>query len=135
LNEQRLAYESYRAAVSLYEGGGQSVPQVLLQKVADRDVMPLQRSAPSYPLEAMRKRQCGWVKIGFDISEEGFVQNARVATSSDKVFDAPALAAIRQWQYAPRLENGVPVSRRQVQTTIRFQVEGVGLARCETDAR
>jgi TonB family protein len=131
----RLALESYEGAIKLYELQGRPLPTGLqgrYQALAARhdptdadaaDVVPLTRVAPQYPARALSRRLQGWVQMEFEITDTGTVTNARVVDSSDAVFDEAALTALRQWRYAPKFTDGLPIARPGVRTIIRFQLE------------
>ncbi|HET7131480.1 MAG TPA: energy transducer TonB, partial [Gammaproteobacteria bacterium] len=84
----------------------------------DRDEIPIVRTPPDYPPEALAQHLEGWAKIEFTITSEGAVTDAVVVASSSPEFNAPTLAAVQQWRYNPR-----PVARPRVQTIIRYQLE------------
>lgn len=91
----------------------------------DFSVSPLLRIQPVYPPAALRRRLCGWVQIQFSIAETGRVENARAVDASDPVFIEAAVAAVAEWRYRPQVEDGRTVRREDVQTIIRFVLEGV----------
>tara|TARA_B110000881_G_scaffold107520_1_gene94331 strand:- start:1512 stop:2645 length:1134 start_codon:yes stop_codon:yes gene_type:complete len=71
---------------------------------------PLYRNHPEYPIDYARKGYTGWVKIGFIISDFGTVKGAEViASKGGRYFKKSALAALQQWRYAPKFEDGIPV--------------------------
>jgi protein TonB len=84
-----------------------------------RDVEVITPLAPSYPPQAARRRQEGWVEVEFTVNADGSVANAKV-TSSDppRVFDREAIRAVQNAKFNPRLENGVPVN-----STVRRRIE------------
>ena len=82
------------------------------------DVIPLVRTAPEYPAEALAQRREGWVKIEFTITPEGAVADAVVLDSSSPEFNEPTLAAVQKWRYSPQ-----QFERHRVQTIIRYQLE------------
>jgi protein TonB len=87
----------------------------------DRDVIPLVRVPPEYPLGANTE---GWVKVQFSITAAGTVHDAFVVDASPKgVFDNAALKAIARWRYSPKIDGGVAVERVGLQTLIRFELE------------
>jgi TonB family protein len=83
----------------------------------DRDEIPLVRTPPDYPPEALEQHREGWVKLEFTITSEGTVADAVVVDSSSPEFNEPTLAAVQRWRYSPR-----PIERRGVQTIIRYQL-------------
>jgi TonB family protein len=91
--------------------------------VTDRDIVPLERVNPDYPLRALARGMEGWVHIEFTVSETGAVVNPVVVDASrDGIFEDAALKAITRWRYEPKVENGVGVQRQGLQTIIRFQL-------------
>ena len=63
------------------------------------------------------------MRIEFTISTNGSVRDAVVVRSEPPgVFDEAALRAISRWRYNPRIENGIAVERKGVQTEIRFEL-------------
>jgi len=86
------------------------------------EVIPLLRIEPSYPRKAARAREEGWVKIEFTITEHGTVVDPVVVEARPRrTFNRSALAAIRKWQFKPKLNDGQPVSRRASQV-IEFKL-------------
>jgi protein TonB len=63
---------------------------------------------PVYPAIAQSARVQGVVIVELTVGPSGSVQDARVLRSIP-LLDAAALDAVRQWQYAPTLLNGVAV--------------------------
>jgi TonB family protein len=89
----------------------------------DRDVIPLVRIAPDYPPDALAARLEGFVQLKFTITPNGATRDVVVVKSSSPEFEASAIVALLRWRYMPRIENGVAVERRGVQTIIRYQLE------------
>jgi len=91
---------------------------------SDRDVVPLVRINPEYPQRALSRGIEGWVTIQFTITETGSVAEPTVVDSSPKgMFEEAALKAIAKWRYNPKVEDGVAVARKGIQTMLRFQLE------------
>lgn len=62
----------------------------------------LSTKPPKYPVEAIRKRIEGYVKLEFDISERGEPINISVIESSPaNVFDQAAIYSFKGWRYEP----------------------------------
>lgn len=84
-----------------------------------RDARPLRQVAPTYPVDAARKRQEGWVELEFTIATDGSVRDVAVVRAQPtRVFDREAVRAMQQWSFEPALRNGQPVevrARRRVQ--------------------
>jgi periplasmic protein TonB len=76
-------------------------------------------SPPSYPSQAARNREEGWVEVEFTVTADGKVVGAKVTASDPaRVFDREAIRSIEKTKFSPRLENGVPVS-----ATVRRRIE------------
>jgi periplasmic protein TonB len=84
-----------------------------------RDVEVVTPVAPSYPSQAARNREEGWVEVEFTVTADGAVQDAKVTASDPaRVFDREAIRSIERTKFNPRLENGVPVN-----ATVRRRIE------------
>lgn len=90
---------------------------------SDRDIIPLVRINPEYPPRALSRGIQGWVIVQFTISATGTVKDQKVVDSSNNIFDDAALKAIARWRYNPKVEEGVAVERKGVQTKLVFQLE------------
>jgi len=91
---------------------------------ADRDVVPLVRIEPDYPIRARQRGVEGWVVVGFTISKAGSIKNARVvAANPPDVFNKAAVQAVRKWKYNPKIKEGVPVERPGIQVRLDFEME------------
>jgi len=89
----------------------------------DRVPMATDRRAPTYPFAMREANVPGSVVLEFVIDGEGKVRDPKVVRSSAKDFEAPTLAAVTQWKFAPGLKNGRAVSTRVTQM---FQYEPNG---------
>jgi protein TonB len=78
--------------------GGQVQPPTLIRRVE-----------PEYPPLAVSAHVQGVVILEAIVTEEGVVKDVRVLRSVHPLLDREALAAVRQWRYAPVLLNGTPV--------------------------
>jgi protein TonB len=76
---------------------------------------------PQYPPEAQQARVQGVVILEVLIDEGGRVSDARVLRSLP-MLDAPAIEAVRQWEFTPTLLNGraVPVI---MTATVQFTLQ------------
>lgn len=64
---------------------------------------------PVYPPAARQAKREGRVTVQLTVDEEGRVGDVEVVASTDPAFDAPAIAAVRQWKFQPARESGQPV--------------------------
>lgn len=106
-------------------GGGGSgaavLNRALAQAVADRagDIFsmsdldqkprPVYQVAPEYPSQLQRQKVTGSVKVEVVVDATGRVRNPRVVQSSNKLFEAPALEAVKQWRFEPGARDGQKV--------------------------
>jgi len=91
---------------------------------ADRDVVPMVRVEPQYPMRAKQRGIEGWVELEFTITAAGSVTEVRVTASHPgSVFDQAAVAAVSKWKYNPRVEDGVAVSRPGVRHRLKFELD------------
>jgi protein TonB len=90
---------------------------------SDRDVVPLVRVEPQYPMKAKQQGIEGWVELMFTINHLGRVEDVMVtAASAGTVFNRAAIQAVSKWKYNPKIENGVAVERRGIRQRIKFQL-------------
>lgn len=81
------------------------------------EVIPIVRISPVYPSEALKNKQEGWVKIKFDITPQGTVDDPYVIESQPpKVFDRAAIEAIIKFKFKPRIVDGKAVTATATQT-------------------
>jgi TonB family protein len=92
------------------------------------DVVAVVTTPPVYPAEAVKRGLEGSVTVQFHVTPAGIAENVSVAHSTDPVFDAAAVDAVRQWRYLPRVLAGKRVARDKVQTVLRFQLDKGGAA-------
>jgi len=90
---------------------------------SDRDVVPMVRVEPQYPMSAKQQGVEGWVELMFTITRQGTVTDIVVtAANAGTVFNRSAIQAVSKWKYNPKIENGVAVARPGVRQRIKFQL-------------
>jgi protein TonB len=90
---------------------------------SDRDVVPLVRIEPQYPMGAKQRGVEGWVELRFRITKAGTVADIEVTASNPgTVFNRAATQAVSRWKYNPKVENGIAVDRIGVRQRIKFQL-------------
>ena len=89
----------------------------------DTDAAPRMRILPTYPATLAARGIEGWVELEFTITPAGTVSRPRVVASSHRGFEKSALKAIRGWRYAPRVEDGRPVSRHGIRVRLAFDLD------------
>ncbi len=91
----------------------------LIEQVLERQVTPpldgpvrlLAAPLPGYPAALRRARLEGTVRVRFQVQHDGTVGPAFVVGETQEPLARIALAAIRQWQFAPMARRGQPVSQ------------------------
>jgi protein TonB len=78
-----------------------------------RPARVLRQVQPTFPPEAARRRQQGWVELSFTIGVDGRVSNVTVVGAQPpRAFDRAAIAAMQQWTFEPALRDGQPIPSR-----------------------
>ncbi len=90
-------------------GGTGTGPVPVPVRDVDRPPRLLQQVRPIYPSEAFVTKVEGTVVIEILIDERGRVVRTRIVRSV-ALLDAAAVAAVRQWVFAPALKHGRPVA-------------------------
>jgi protein TonB len=91
---------------------------------ADRDVVPMVRIQPEYPMRARQRGIEGWAQVGFTITETGTTKDVMVISSHPgRVFNRAAVSAVRKWKFNPRVREGKPVESRGHKTVVDFSLE------------
>ena len=65
---------------------------------------------PAYPGEALKAKRDGRVEVDFIVDENGSVTEVKAVDSTDPMFDAPALEAVRRWKFEPALSGGTRIA-------------------------
>jgi protein TonB len=95
------------------------VPTRLTLRPTDTDPTPLVRVPPVMPPRAARSGHC---LISFDISSEGATYNVQASRCSQSLFERSAIRSVQKWVYRPKIQDGLPVTRKGLQTVIRFNL-------------
>ncbi|MCA8943664.1 MAG: energy transducer TonB [Planctomycetes bacterium] len=93
------------------DGSKKSVEALFSLADLDQKPRPTYRQSPSFGPQQQRKAP-GRVVLLFIVNEHGRVEQPRVQSSTDKVFEAPALQAIKKWKFEPGKRNGESVRFR-----------------------
>jgi TonB family protein len=91
---------------------------------SDTERKPLFTVIPGYPKVARRDRIEGEVQVCFDITRDGRTRRIAVRKSSHRVFEKPAIRAIRASTYEP-LPDDAPSTGIKTCRTFRFSLEPV----------
>lgn len=77
----------------------------------DRPIQTQKMSPPSYPADAIEKRQTGVVNLIVAVDATGIVTDVTVESATNPgVFEAASIAAARKWTYTPAMKNGKAVA-------------------------
>lgn len=90
-------------------GGDGSSPWtggVIASSLLDNPPRTRLQSSPLYPPEARRDGLRGEVLVEFLVDESGRVAEARVVSSSHRVFEEATLRAVAKWQFEPGRRDG-----------------------------
>ena len=91
---------------------------------SDRDIVPLVRVEPHYPMRAKQRGIEGWVELMFAITETGAVADIVVTASHPgTIFNSAAVKAVSRWKYNPKIENGAAVVRSGVRQRLKFELD------------
>lgn len=72
--------------------------------------------APSYPPNALRAKQSGWVVVAFTIEPNGRTSNVHVTDAQPRrVFDRAAMEAVLRYRFTPAMKDGVAVASERQQ--------------------
>lgn len=88
----------------------------------DQRPVPVKTPPPSYPDQLRRDGVNGTVAIKVLVDEEGNVAECTVSKSTRQEFEAPAVAAVRNWKFKPATKGGAPVKARFI-VPIQFNIE------------
>jgi protein TonB len=84
---------------------------------------PVFQIPPIYPIRARRTGIEGTVTVGFTITKDGSVKNAKIIKAKPRgVFDRAVLRAVRGWRFKPKVVDGKAVEWR-AQKQIVFKLE------------
>lgn len=90
----------------------------------DFDARPIYYQLLKYPQHCRTSaRPIESILVSFDVTEGGSVRNAKVVESTHPCLNMSTLNAIRKWKYLPKLEDGKPVMRRDVERRFTFRLE------------
>ena len=81
---------------------------------------PLYFKPPNFKPENAGESKSGRITVQFTVDEEGFVRNAKVASSTSPGLNGDALAVVSDFRYAPRFVDGSPVATTGVDFTMTY---------------
>ena len=91
--------------------------------VSDRDAQPIVRIPPQYPPRAAERGVEGSCWVRFDVTPDGTPTNINVTRCDSSLFERSTIRAVERWRYEPRVDDGVAVWRRGVETRLDYQLQ------------
>ena len=96
----------------------------LLDPLADR--VPLHTVVPVYPMRALQDRLQGDVEVCFDVDRSGRTSRIAVRRSSHRIFEKPAIQAVKSSSYKPLPDDEVMTGIKTCRT-FRFRLDPVAI--------
>jgi len=83
--------------------------------MADLDQKPrvIYQPSPSFS-KSLRRKAPAKVNVIFIVDERGRVMEPRIRSSTDSLFEKPALSAVKRWKFEPGKRGGKPVRFRML---------------------
>lgn len=89
------------------------------------------RIPPIYPKEAYENCIEGYTLLEFTVTEKGEVTDIVILKSVPKgVFDEVSVNALKKSKYKPQLQDGVPITIRNVQRKFSFELDPGSFPKC-----
>ena len=110
-------------AIGVRAQEGDDVSQ-LLDPGGDR--VPMQTIVPIFPEKALRERIQGQVEVCFNVDREGRTSRIAVRSSTHRMFEKPAINAIRASSYQPLEEHEI-LSSIKTCRTFRFKLDPIAI--------
>lgn len=87
----------------------------------DREINPLYKIAPTYPMSALRSRREGYIIAEFTVDELGQVIDIKTLEGKNvRVFEKNAHEAVAKFRYAPSIRDGKRIKTIGVKNKITF---------------
>jgi TonB family protein len=76
-------------------------PDPVVEKVVHRDIVPLHTDEPKLPMQLLRERPNGVVKVHFDLNPDGSTGNVKVVSSTNRALNKVSVEAVSGWKFQP----------------------------------
>tara|TARA_Y100000768_G_C23887379_1_gene638316 strand:+ start:105 stop:611 length:507 start_codon:yes stop_codon:yes gene_type:complete len=90
----------------------------------DREYNPKKRVSPTYPKKALSLGIDGYCDISFTITPVGKVIDPEAEFCTSRYFKSSSIEAVLQFEYEPRVVDGVPQTVTGVTSRLNFYLEG-----------
>jgi len=90
--------------------------------VADGEEQPIVRIPPIFPPRFLQGDNSGYCKMRFDVSAQGLPYNVQAVSCTNRLLSSPSIETVQKWKYKAKVQNGQPVDRPGLETTIRFEL-------------
>ena len=77
------------------------------------------KSLPIMPPEAQKSGHC---KLRFDIDRDGKPYNIQPLNCTQDIFEQPSITTVAKWYYPPKIQDGIAVERRDVESKIQYKL-------------
>ena len=112
--------------IKLGGGGTKGIPGVITgsEPNGNNEANPIVMIQPPYPPKALQNNLEGWVKLSYDITITGSVDNVRVIKAKPRgIFESSARKALYKWRYKPSRLDGVAVASNGHVVMLEFNLE------------
>lgn len=72
-----------------------------LAEERNKDILPIEREAPTYPAEALEQGLNGHVDLVFTITPQGTTKDIKIISSTSPLFEESAMQALAKFKYEP----------------------------------
>lgn len=79
----------------------------------NKDILPIEREAPTYPAEALEQGLNGHVDLVFTITPQGTTKDIKIISSTSPLFDESAMQALAKFKYEP-VTRAIPNVRTRI---------------------
>ena len=121
--ERLIALDRLHANEGPYLLSTLETPDVEANEIYDRQAQPLVRIPPIVPVAAFESGNSGHCVLEFDVSPIGAIENIRVGYCTNDVFRESSVNSLAKWRYNPAIRNGKGVTRKNVETKIRYVIQ------------
>lgn len=101
----------------------EGLKSIMKKSTGDRDAQPLVRIPPIIPARFLQGDHSGYCKVRFDVTPDGAVTNLETTVCTSRQLENATLTSVSKWRFTPKVEDGLPIMRKGVESTIRFDLQ------------